>query len=154
MEDEKHYPTDLTDAQWAIVAPLLPKEKVPGTPGRPRQYDNRQVLNAILYLVRTGCQWRNLPRDFPPYGTVFHYFSLWNKDGTLESLHAELRKQMRVAAGRSPQPSVVIIDSQSVKTTEKGGLKAGRPPLATMPTRRSRAASVIWQSTRPDSSGL
>lgn len=131
------YPTDLTDAQWARIAPLLPPA-LPG--GRPRSVDLREVLNAILYLTRSGCSWRLLPHDLPPWGTVHYYYRRWRLDGTWQQIHDSLREQVRVKGGRKSSPSAAILDSQSVKTTEKGGSGA------MMPARKSPGGSVIWWS--------
>jgi transposase len=112
------YPSDLTDQEWAILEPLLPPAK-PG--GRPRTTDRRQVINAILYLDRTGGQWRALPHDFPPWATVWSYFRTWRTDGTWERLHTTLREQSRLKRGRQSTPSAANTLSQSVKTSQKGG---------------------------------
>ena len=114
------YDTDLTDAAWALVAPVLPAAR-PG--GRPRTTNLRAVLNAIFYLLRTGCQWRLLPCEYPPCGTVYHYFQAWQNSGVWVHLHRVLYEQARRVAGRATCPSVVIMDGQSVKTTERGGAR-------------------------------
>ena len=112
------YPSDLTDAEWHWIKDLIPGET---GGGRHRDTDLRQVVNGILYLLRSGCSWRMLPKDFPPYTTVFGYYSRWRKDGTAIRIHDALRGQVRVESGRDPQPSAGVIDSQSVKTTEVAG---------------------------------
>jgi putative transposase len=117
------YPTDLTDAQWALVEPLIPRG--PASPGgRPRSTPLRRVIDALSYLVRTGCSWRMLPRDFPPWRTVYEYKMRFEGDGTWERLHDALRGKARVAAGRDPSPSAAIIDSQTVRTFGQGGARA------------------------------
>lgn len=129
------YPSDLTDAQWELVAPLFPVPKQGR--GRPRKYTNRALLNAIFYQARTGCAWRYLPADFPPYVGVWFHFRRWRDSGLIECLHDALRDSLHVKEGRQISPSAAIMDSQSVKTAEKRA-----SAVATMPTRRSKGASV------------
>lgn len=124
MNTRVRYPTDLTDAQWRLLAPLVPGAK-PG--GRPRSADLRAVVDAILSVVRNGVTWRALPHDYPPWRTVYHSFRAWRLDGTWERVHDALRNGVRRAIGRNESPSAAIIDRQSVKTTEKGGLAATTP---------------------------
>jgi putative transposase len=119
------YPSDLTDAQWALIAPLIPPAE-PG--GRARHVDMREVFNGITYLLRSGCGWRMLPHDLPPWGTVHYYYRRFRLDGTWGKLHEHLRSKVRRGAGRHPQPSAAILDSQSVRTTKKGDLNGARMP--------------------------
>jgi putative transposase len=120
METRKPYPTDLHDKQWHILHPLVPPEK-PG--GRPSTYDKRDIINAILYVLRTGSAGRMMPNDLPPWGIVYHYFRIWRTDGTWQRIHDILRGDLRVLLGRTRQPSAACLDSQSVKTTDRGGAK-------------------------------
>ena len=117
---EKTYPSDLNDAEWQILKPLIPKAK-PG--GRPRTTNIRAILNAIFYVLRSGCAWRMLPHDFPPWKTVYHYFRQWRIDGVWEQINETLRIRLRKADGREAEPSAAILDSQSVKTTETKGIR-------------------------------
>ncbi len=112
------YPTDLTDAEWSHLAPHLPPPKAAG---RPRVHPVRDILNAIFYVLRSGCAWRLLPHDLPPWKTVYHYFRLWRLQGLWDAIHEVLHATVRAKGGRDPQPSAAIIDSQSVKTTMVGG---------------------------------
>ena len=118
MSQRRCYPTDLSDDEWAVRGPVVPAVK---TGGRPADHARREIVNAIGYVLRTGCQWRNLPHDFPPWGTVYTYYRNWRLAGTWLQIHNVLRAQVRQAAGRHPQASAAILDSQRVKTTEKGG---------------------------------
>src|SRR5918912_1659715 len=113
----RRYPSDLRDREWALLAALLP---VSAGYGRPRLVDLRGVINGILYVLWTGCQWRALPSEYPHWNTVYGYFRRWRQDGTWEWLHDQLRRQVRVASGRSPEPSAGSVDSQSVPTAERG----------------------------------
>ena len=118
----RQYPSDLSDAEWATVVRYLPRRR--HRAGRRRVHARRVVLNAVFYVVRTGCQWRQLPRHYPPWQTVYHYFRCWRLDGTWARLCAALRERVRAQAGRNPQPTAAVIDSQSVKTTAVGGLRS------------------------------
>ena len=112
------YPTRLTDAEWAILEPLIPAHK---GGGRPPKYPRRDILNAILYVVRQGCTWRALPPEFPFWNTAFWYYQEWQKDGTWDRVEDALRRRVRTAEGRDPEPSAGVVDSQSVKGTEQPG---------------------------------
>lgn len=136
--DGLRYPSDLTDAEWALVEPLIPPAK---HGGRRREVNVREVLNGLLYVLSTGCQWRAVPKDLPPKSTLFSYFDLWNWDGTLGRLHEELYVKCREAMGREASPTAAVIDSQSVKGAEKGGVASTRAGM--MRGKRSRARNGI-----------
>jgi transposase len=137
------YPSDLTDAEWALVEPLIPPGK---SGGGKRKVVLREVVNGLMYILSTGCQWRAVPKDLPPRSTLFDYFDLWNWDGTLGRIHEELYVKCREAMGREASPTAAIIDSQSVKSAEKGGPRSTRAGM--MRGKRSRAGSAISSSTR------
>lgn len=117
----KPYPSDLTDAEWQKIEPLIPRPK--SRRGRKRKHPFREILNGIFYVVRAGCPWHMLPHDLPSWKTVYHYFRLWRKDGIWEQINAALRTEIREAQGRNAQPSAAILDSQTVKTTCVKGIR-------------------------------
>src|SRR5215213_9333006 len=126
----RRYPSDLTDAQWRLLEPMLPVGK-PG--GRPRKHDLRDIMDAIRYVLRGGIAWRALPHEYPPWPTVYGYFRAWQRDGTWERRNDELRELVRQRAGRQAQPSAAILASQSAKTTEKGAARLRRSQDAEWP---------------------
>jgi transposase len=132
------YPSDLTDAEWALIKPEIPPAK---GGGNKRTVNVREIVNGLLYVLSTGCQWRAIPKDLPPKSTVHSYFDLWDYDGTLERIHHVLYVKCRELMGRDASPTAGIIDSQSVKSAEKGGRRSTRPAM--MQARRSRARSAI-----------
>lgn len=137
------YPSDLTDAEWTLLASMIPPAR---RGGRPRDVNVREVLNAIFYVLATGCQWKALPKDLPPKSTAHHYFMLWDWDGTLERIHHSLYVAAREQAGHEASPTAAIIDSQTSKAAQKGALHLTH--RASMRARRLRAASAISLSTR------
>ena len=137
------YPSDLSDEEWALTGPLIPPAKRGGNRGT---VNVREVVNGLMYVLSTGCQWRAIPKDLPPRSTVYDYFDLWSWDGRLDRIHDALYARCREAASREASPTAAIIDSQSVKSAEKGGLATIRP--ATMRARRSRARNGTSLSIR------
>jgi putative transposase len=129
------YPSDLSDAEWEVLKPLLPKPK--GF-GHPVEVDLREILNGIFYVQRTGCQWEMMPHDLPPYSTVYHYFQKWQRKGLWQQMHDQIRQKLRTQLGRPEQSTVAIADSQSVKTTEKRGRST-----VSMVASKLKGASVI-----------
>ena len=136
------YPSDLTDEKWVLARPEIPRAK---RGGNKRTVDVREVMNGLMYVLSTGCQWRAIPKDLPPRSTINFYFCRWQHDGTLDRLHHALYVRCREQAAREASPTAAIIDSQSVKSAEKGG---ARTRMATMPGRRSKARSGTSSSTR------
>jgi transposase len=141
--EKLRYPSDLTDAEWALIAPLIRPGK---RGGRRRSVNLREVLNGLLYVLETGCQWRHLPRDLPPRSTVHGYLQRWDWDGTLEAVHHQLYVACREQAGKEASPTAAILDSKSVKAAEKGGRRSTR--LVTTQGRRSKGSSTTSSSTR------
>ena len=137
------YPSDLTDAEWALVGPVIPPAK---RGGRKREKNERELVNGIMYVLSTGCQWRYIPKDLPPRSTLHDYLDLWNYDGTIEKIHHTLYVKCREQAGREASPTACVIDSQSVKSAEKGGPALIR--MGMMRARRSKARSGISLSIR------
>jgi len=137
------YPSNLTDAEWALVGPLIPPAK---RGGNKRTVDVREVVNGLMYVLGTGCQWAALPKDLPARSTVWDYFRRWDDDGTLERIHHALYVRCRELAGREASPTAAIIDSQSVKSAEKGGRASTR--TASTRAKRSAARSATSSSTR------
>ena len=137
------YPSDLTDAEWELVRPfILPAKRG----GRPRSVDVRKVLNAIFYVLSTGCQWNAMPSDLPPRSTVWDYLDLWEWDGTIARIHDALYVGCRERSGRDASPTIAILDAQSARGAVKGGARSTR--RGSMPGRRSSAASATSSSTR------
>jgi putative transposase len=135
--ESRRYPTDLSDEEWGLLKTYLPASK---WRGRPRLHSPREILNAVFYLLKSGCQWRMLPREFPPWKTVFHYFRAWRLDGTWEKLNSALRRRLREKLGRKPEPSAGIVDSQSAKTT--GG--AASRGASTAARRFAAGRGICW----------
>mgnify|MGYP001794590722 CR=1 FL=1 len=137
------YPSAMTVAEWAIIAPIVPPQR-PG--GRHRETDMREVMNAVRYVLRTGCQWRQLPKEFPPRSTVYNYFWEWTRYGVLDRIHHMLLVKVRELEGREASPTAASIDTQAVKATEKGGLRRIR--LDTTQQRKPRASNAMSLSIR------
>jgi transposase len=142
MSQRRAYASDITDEEWSYLDPLLPASKF-GTArgGRPQEFPTREIVNGLRYVLRTGCAWRLLPHDLPPWWTVYYYMRMWKRDGTWSRVHDKLRGDVRLAEGRERTPSAAIIDSQSVKTTSRGA------SAVTMRARKSVDARGTFSST-------
>jgi transposase len=136
--DKLRYPSDVTEKEWAVIVPLIPPAR---RGGRKRTVNIREVFNGVLYILSTGCQWRAIPKDLPPRSTLFHYLAGWEADGTLRRIQAVLYGQCREQAGRGVSPTAGILDSQSVKSAEKGGAAWTR--RAMMRANKSRGKSAM-----------
>src|SRR5919106_3675742 len=158
MEDRpQRYPSDTSDEQWAVIEPLLPQVN---TGGRPEKHPRRAIVDAILYVVRTGCAWRQLPADFPPWQTVYWYFNQWEQAKVTEKILSVVRGQLRVAEGRDPEPSAGLIDSQTVKGADTVGRESrgqhvaiGLTGLPDVPAKRT-GATARWKSHWPSSAAV
>ncbi len=142
--DQLRYPSDLTDEEWSHVRPLIPSAK---RGGRKRDVDEREILNGIMYVLSTGCQWRALPKDLPPRSTVHGYLQRWDCDGTLHTIHHTLYQKCREQADRAASPTACIIDSQSVKSAEKGG-SASIPKGMTRARKSAARSAISWSTPR------
>jgi putative transposase len=143
----KSYPTNLTDSEWQSLKSHLP---TPQKRGRPRIHSSREIMDAIFYVLKSGCQWRLLPCDFPPWETVYHYFRRWSLDGTWERVHHTIRERLRASLGRTPQPSAaIVVDSQSAKTSGVGGEARGYDRAKQV---RGILSATSWWTPRVSSS--
>ena len=140
--DHLRYPSDVTDDEWALIKPLIPRAK---HGGRRRTVDIREIVNGLMYILSTGCQWRAVPKDLPPRSTLFSYFDLWRYEGVIDKIHHSLYVRCREKVGKEASPTACIIDAQSVKSVEKGGSRSIRTVMT--PARKSRERSAISSST-------
>jgi len=139
--DQLRYPSDVTEEEWAEIAPLLPPAR---RGGRKRTVDIREVFNGLLSVLSTGCQWRALPKEFPPRSPIFDYFGFWQADGTWRRIHAALYVKCRERQDRTASPTVCIIESQRVKSAEKGGGRSIRPALTRASESKGKSATCEW----------
>ena len=141
-QEQKRYSSDLSDQEWLEIRDNLEGKRDRYGRGRPRKYELREIVNAVMYLQKTGCQWRMLPKDLPPWGAVYNYIRAWKASGVWTEIHDALRDKVREQAGKEKSPSLGIMDTQSVKTTQKGGAED------MMQAKKSRAASELSSSIR------